>query len=150
MRRLDVVDRIEEIKVWISENRSKAFICRNLKCKWDTFERCCKQFGLDYKGNQGSKGKPSKKKKTAIEYLQSNDYISSHRLRKKLIEDGIKEHRCEICNNTDWQGNPIPLELDHIDGNHFNYDFKNLRIICPNCHAQTETNSGKNSGRYKN
>ena len=46
-------------------------------------------------------------------------------------------------------GKPIPLELDHIDGNHYNNELINVRIVCPNCHAQTETNSGKNVGKNK-
>jgi hypothetical protein len=48
-------------------------------------------------------------------------------------------------------GKPIPIELDHIDGNSDNNSAENLRLICPNCHAQTETykvaNKGKNSQR---
>lgn len=54
---------------------------------------------------------------------------------------------CEVCKNTKWMGIDIPLELDHIDGDHRNNSKSNLRIICPNCHAQTPTYKGKNKGR---
>lgn len=51
----------------------------------------------------------------------------------------LKERKCEICNLSEWMNKLIPLELDHIDGNHFNNNLKNLRILCKNCHAQTDT-----------
>ena len=66
------------------------------------------------------------------------------KLHKRLIKEGIKELKCEICGNSEWCGKPIPLQLDHIDGNPHNHLLVNLRMICPNCHAQTETYCGKN------
>jgi len=42
---------------------------------------------------------------------------------------------------------PIPLELDHIDGNHQNNALDNLRLLCPNCHSLTPTFRGKNKRR---
>ncbi len=47
-------------------------------------------------------------------------------------------------------GKPIPLQIDHIDGNSDNNTEDNFRLLCPNCHAQTPTYSGKNAGRYPN
>lgn len=66
------------------------------------------------------------------------------KLHQRLIKEGVKEAKCEICDNTEWCGKPIPLQLDHIDGNSHNHVLENLRIICPNCHAQTSTYCGKN------
>ena len=54
---------------------------------------------------------------------------------------------CEGCKLPTWQGKPIPLELDHIDGNAENNQLPNLRLLCPNCHAQTPTYKGKNRGQ---
>lgn len=51
---------------------------------------------------------------------------------------------CEICGSHEWLGKPIPLELDHIDGNKENEERNNLRCICPNCHSFTPTYKGKN------
>ena len=83
-------------------------------------------------------------KKSAFEYLGTDKYIQSHKLKQKLIEEGIKEHCCEICKLTEWNGQPIPIELDHINGVNSDNRLENLRILCPNCHAQTPTHAGKN------
>ena len=62
--------------------------------------------------------------------------------RKSIIEE--VGGKCEKCFNSIWIDQPIALELDHIDGNADNNKRENLRILCPNCHAQTETYRGKN------
>jgi hypothetical protein len=69
--------------------------------------------------------------------------VKSHRLRLKLIREGVKEHCCESCGLREWLGKPIPLELDHIDGDHTNNALKNIRVLCCNCHAQTDNWRGK-------
>ena len=61
-----------------------------------------------------------------------------------LFED--REHKCEICGITEWNGKEIVLEIDHIDGNPEHNRPENLRFICPNCHSQTDTYKGKNVG----
>ena len=64
--------------------------------------------------------------------------------RKKMIEDGLKENKCELCGVTNWLGKRLKLELHHIDGNRFNNNFENLQILCPNCHSLTPNHSKKN------
>jgi hypothetical protein len=74
--------------------------------------------------------------------------LKKDRARKShlLFERG---HHCEICGNTEWMNKPVPIHLDHIDGNPTNNAKENLRLVCPNCHAQTKTYCGKNIGRPK-
>jgi hypothetical protein len=57
---------------------------------------------------------------------------------------------CRSCGLTEWQGQPVPLVLDHVDGNADNWRVENLRLICPNCDALTPTfrNRNKGKGRY--
>lgn len=58
------------------------------------------------------------------------------------------EHKCDNCGRIEWLEKPIPLELDHINGDKHNHRKENLRLLCPNCHAQTDTYCGKNKGKY--
>jgi len=146
--RTDILERREEILAWVEEGQSKAYMYRKLRCKPITLNSWLDKMGVDYKGNQGGKGiKSDPKRKTAKEYIKST-CISSHKLRIKLIEDGIKEERCERCKLNEWMGLAIPLELHHIDGNRFNNEFNNLQVLCPNCHSLTDNNSGNNKGKY--
>lgn len=146
--RTDILEKKQDIINWIEEGQSKAFICKNLKCKPDTLSSYLKKMGIEYKGNQGGKGI-----KIASNYINAEDYakkdnVVSHKLRLKLIRDGIKEEKCEYCGLSEWRGKKVPLELHHVDGNHFNNELSNLVIICPNCHALEDGNSGSNKGRY--
>lgn len=65
-----------------------------------------------------------------------------------ILERG---HCCQNCNNQTWLGEPIPLELEHCDGNNRNNLKENLLLLCPNCHAKTRFYRGKNinSGKLK-
>ncbi|QES48439.1 HNH endonuclease [Streptomyces venezuelae] len=69
------------------------------------------------------------------------------RLRRALLETG-REERCAQCGiEATWQGEPLPLEVDHIDGDWRNNRAHNLRFLCPNCHSATDTYRGRAGGR---
>mgnify|MGYP000917313318 CR=1 FL=1 len=61
----------------------------------------------------------------------------------------VQNEACLICKRKSWMDQPIPLELDHIDGNFFNTTPKNVRLICATCHAITPTYKGRNRGSGK-
>lgn len=146
--RTDILERKEEILKWIEQNQSKAFMCRELQCKPETLNSYLKKMNINYSGNMGGKGiKVSNQYKPAIEYIKGTT-VKSHILKLKLIKEGLREAKCEICGLSIWQKQPIPLELHHKDGNHYNNELENLIILCPNCHALQEGNSGANIGKY--
>lgn len=81
--------------------------------------------------------------------VENSTYTSTNGLRKRLLKEGIKQHKCEWCQRKTWNKLPIPLELDHINGINNDHRLENLRILCPNCHSQTPTWAGRNRGNYK-
>lgn len=85
-------------------------------------------------------------RKSPSEYLRlydRNKPIGTDMIRKRMLRDGVKEHRCEVCGNTEWLGDPIPLEIHHIDGDRWNNVLENLQFLCPNCHSKTDNFCGK-------
>lgn len=79
-----------------------------------------------------------------VEYFIENSTVASSKVRNRLLKDGLKEHICEKCKNSLWNGELIPLQLHHINGNHYDNRLENLKLLCPNCHAQTDNYCGKN------
>lgn len=147
MARTDILEKKEQIFIWIQENKSKAFISKELNCKQETLNRYLEIMGIEYDGNQGNKGtsKPSLRKMTLEEYLNNSQDIQTNKIRKKILEEGIKESKCECCGLFEWMGRPIPLELHHKDGDRHNNKIENYELLCPNCHAFTDSYRGKNS-----
>ena len=74
--------------------------------------------------------------------LVNNSSITSSLAAKGLILK--RGNKCECCGNTLWLGNPIHLEVHHIDGNKRNNDESNLTLLCPNCHSYTDNYRRKN------
>ena len=144
-----LANRKDEILQWISENKSKAFIARELNCNPKTINPLLQFLGIEYAGNKGGKGysKSNSRYMALEEYLANSVDIQSNKVRIKLLKEGYKEHRCEHCGLTTWLNQPIPLELHHKDGNHKNNSLDNYELLCPNCHAFTDSYRGKNVSR---
>jgi 5-methylcytosine-specific restriction endonuclease McrA len=96
----------------------------------------------------------SSKPRTLVLRIKRLDLDTSHflgqgwrkGLKERLIREGLKQRKCEMCGRAGWRDRPIPLELDHINGRRQDNRLQNLRILCPNCHAQTDTYRGRNIG----
>ena len=98
-------------------------------------------------GRGWSRGRRGKFRVPLEHLLVRGSTIRTHDLRVRLLREGVLQAVCVGCHRTEWRGRPIPLELDHIDGDRSNNELGNLRLLCPNCHAQTDTYRGRNVGR---
>lgn len=70
-------------------------------------------------------------------------------LKPRLIHAGLLELKCGRCGIIEWQGQPLSLELHHVNGVNNDHRLENLQLLCPNCHSQTPNYSGRNVKRPK-
>ncbi|MDQ0581289.1 HNH endonuclease signature motif containing protein [Streptomyces rishiriensis] len=115
--------------------------------------RRIKAYGIDTSHFQGQtrRGKP-RRPRTPERLLVEQPAgaarrIPSDRLKWAMTTVGLLE-RCGLCGlEAVWQGRPLPLEVDHVDGNWRDNRIENLRFLCPNCHSTTESYRGRGKGR---
>lgn len=105
-----------------------------------------------FNGNCWSKGMKLPQQSYSLEEIlvENSNYSDRQRLKKKLIDANLIEDKCAVCGlEPEWNGKFLVLQLDHINGIHNDNRIENLRVICPNCHTQTDTFCGKTTYRLK-
>jgi hypothetical protein len=131
--------------------------CDGIGPKWATQSERAKNPGVKYspggwntgltketsEGVRANAEKVAESWKVRLEQQELVDFesLSQYSKKKRLIAES--GGACNICGLSVWMGATMPLHLDHIDGDRRNGARDNLRVICPNCHAQTPTYCGK-------
>ncbi len=143
----------------ISKSFSIASVCRYLGLKpaggnYRIIHKAIEEYGLDtlhFTGqgwNEGLKFNP--KTVTSLdEILIKDSSFQSYKLKRRLLREGLKERRCECCGLVEWMGETIPLELHHKNGDNRDHRIENLQMLCPNCHALTDTYRGRNKSAHR-
>lgn len=130
-----VEDNIDLIKELEKSNTPLMEVSRILGIKYDTLKKHLTTLGIYYRKNPNRKGLVHKESRKSLNYVL-NSNISNSAKRIRLIEEGIKEAKCECCGLYEWMGKPIPLELHHKNMDHYDNRLDNLQILCSNCHMQ--------------
>jgi RNA polymerase subunit RPABC4/transcription elongation factor Spt4 len=148
-----------KFKEEVAKNYSVASVLRSLGLKpiggnYKTFHRIKQELGVNtdhFTGMAHLKGKThnwSKAKPLSEVLVEDSLYTSNGSLKKRLLKAGLLEYRCNECGIVDWNNGSLSLHLDHINGKNRDHRLENLRLLCPNCHSQTSTWTGRNIGAY--
>lgn len=145
--------------------------CKNCNKQTKNKHFCSKNCSAVYNNKNNNRWKDVETKKKTLQrvchachesYYGYNEKFCSNECRtlyrEQLILSGDGGHAgvrsylvarydyCFECKLNEWRGKPITLELEHIDGNCKNNALENCKLLCPNCHSQTDTFKGKNRG----
>lgn len=139
----------------LSETLSKLGI-PNVGGNTCTLRKKLEEYNIDYSHfTYGSKSKKCKTYISVKEYLDINKNIQTNKLKNKLLQEGLKENKCENpnchCKDGYWLDHLLVCQLYHINGIRTDNRFKNLQMLCPNCHSQTDNycgNANKNKEKY--
>lgn len=119
-----------------------------------TLRKKIEEFGIDISHFTGQRWQDSPNQidnhENREKYSLEEVFIKNSPVTQKVLRGYVERHnlipyKCQNCGcDGHWQNGIIALEIDHIDGDNINNEISNLRYLCPNCHALTDTYRGKN------
>jgi hypothetical protein len=104
--------------------------------------QCCERFGFN-RSTWAAAVKSDRvlvrpRKAPLCDLLVADSRASRLTVKRRLLAEGVKARRCDDCGIEDWRGRPLKLDLHHVNGDPRDHRLGNLRLLCPNCHSQTE------------
>lgn len=153
---------LDEVRVVVLETLSAAEACRRLGMSTagsaTRFRKFLDNNKIDYShwtGQLWSKGKTSLEDKrikstgnTYKDVFSEDSSANATYVKSLIIRKELLPYKCSVCSmNPLWNGKELKLQMDHINGNKRDQRLENLRMICPNCHSQTETFGSKNKSK---
>ena len=136
----------ESFREICEDSMTMAEACRRAKMQYSTFIRYAAALEC-YTPNQSGKGTTKiKPRQYSVEAYLSNKvyYNTANQLKKRLYKEGLKRNICEECGLYDWNGANLVMHLHHKNGHRYDNRLDNLQTLCPNCHSQTDSYTGKN------
>lgn len=140
----------EQLETAVVQNKTIAGVLRQLGYntsggRYSWIKRLIVKYNIDTSHFTGQGWKRDSIRYLSTDLFSENSTISRSRVRDTILRNHIIDYRCAFCGNTgEWMGKRIALQLDHINGIPNDHRIENLRFLCPNCHAITETYCGKN------
>lgn len=147
--------RVEEIRKLAATEPSTKRVLESLGCtvspgNYATLKRIADASGIVLPDGSGTALAVKKNRFELDSVLVENSQVANFgNLKRRLIGEGRLTSRCDECKIfPEWNGKPLVLQLDHINGIKSDNRIQNLRLLCPNCHSQTDTFC-KGNGPYR-
>lgn len=119
---------------------------------YKTFHKYCTKYDVKapmYDKKENATNITTKKLSLSSILIEHSTYNTSH-LKSRLLKENLLENQCAVCSmEPEWNGKELRLQLDHINGVNNDNRLPNLRLLCPNCHSQTDTYCGVNRRKNK-
>ncbi|WZB39642.1 HNH endonuclease [Streptomyces phage Cursive] len=146
----------KKITVWTDEARLRDAVqnCKSVRecvaylklahggATYKRFRAACESFGIEL---SFAPFVPPNKIPDEDVFVKDSPYVNNRvNLKTRILANGWLEYKCQKCGlGAEWNGEPLVLQLDHINGKNNDHRIENLRFLCPNCHTQTDTYAGK-------
>lgn len=143
---LEILEQLVSESITMAELMRKLGYTANRGNSLKGLKEYLEENNIDISHFKGKSHGTSKTEKYSLEEIlvKNSPYTNMTRLKEKVLKNNLLDYKCAECGISTWKDKPLVLQLDHINGDNRDNRIENLRLLCPNCHSQTETYCGKN------